>query len=223
MFERTQLLLGEEGVERLRKKTVTVIGLGGVGGFAAEALARCGVNLILIDKDIVEESNRNRQILALKSTLGREKAQLAMERVKDINDSVSVKAYTLRFEQSTAEQILSMPTDYICDCIDSVSDKVLLVAEAKKRNIPIVSALGTANRIFAQTYHVIDIFETKYDPLARAVRKALREKNIKEHEVVTATEECVSLNGKLGSMVFCPAICGLTMASHIIKRLLEKE
>lgn len=222
LYDRTLLVLGEERLEKLKGSKVMVIGLGGVGSYLTEALARCGVGeFCLVDGDTVCESNLNRQLYALNSTLGQYKANVAKTRILDINPEAKVKAVC---EFITAENIDSInfsDFDYIADAIDGVESKAEIISRAKKSGTPVISCMGTGNKLRPELLEVADIGKTAVCPLARAVRRALRERDIESGvATVFSTEKPVKTGGTVGSVSFVPPAAGLRMASVIIRELI---
>ena len=216
------MLLGKEGVKRLEESRVAVFGVGGVGGYAVEALARAGVgSLLLIDSDKVSESNINRQIIATESTVGRYKTEVARERVLDINPEARVDILNLFFSEQTAGEVDLTGVDYVIDAIDSLSSKVYLISSVKERGIPIISAMGAGNKLDPTLFEVSDISKTSVCPLARAVRVALRKKGINHLKVVYSKEEPhTSGEERLpASVSFVPSVMGLIIAGEVIKSL----
>ena len=216
------MLLGKEGVKRLEESRVAVFGVGGVGGYAVEALARAGVgSLLLIDSDKVSESNINRQIIATESTVGRYKTEVARERVLDINPEARVDILNLFFSERTAGEVDLTGVDYVIDAIDSLSSKVYLISSVKERDIPIISAMGAGNKLDPTLFEVSDISKTSVCPLARAVRVALRKKGINHLKVVYSKEEPhTSGEERLpASVSFVPSVMGLIIAGEVIKSL----
>ncbi len=230
LLERSLPLIGEDGVKKLNNSSIIVFGVGGVGSWCAEALARCGVGKItVVDGDIVSETNKNRQIIALTSTEGMEKARVCAERLKDINPDCEVTSVNLFYSAETKDEIDLSEYDYIADCIDTVTSKLLLIATAKELNKPIISSMGTGNRLDPSKITVTDIFKTSGDPLARIMRKELRARGVEALKVVCSLEEpgkcCEGRNEITGratpsSAVFVPATAGLRMAYEIVKELL---
>ena len=177
-FERTELLIGKEKLDILRKKKVAVFGLGGVGGYACEALARSGVGeLHLIDNDIVDETNINRQIIALKSTIGRDKVDVMKERIFDIGDDIKVFTYKVFLTSDNIDTLPFDKFDYVVDAIDTISAKVALIEKAEGNNIPIISAMGTGNKLYAEKLKIADIYDTKVCPLAKTIRTELKKRD----------------------------------------------
>ena len=229
-FSRTALLLGKEGVEKLKKVRVAVFGIGGVGGYVVEALARSGVGALdLIDKDTVSTSNINRQIIALHSTVGRLKTEVAAERVKDINPDVCVRIHDVFYLPETAGAFDFTQYDYVVDAIDTVSGKLAIVEQAKRANIPVISSMGTGNKLNATAFEVADITKTSVCPLARVMRRELKKRGIEHLKVVYSKEEPLPSvltdeeSGKAipGSISFVPSVAGLIIAGEVIKDLLK--
>ncbi len=227
-FSRTALLLGEEGVEKLKKARVAVFGVGGVGGYAVEALARSGVGALdLIDKDTVSVSNINRQIIALHSTVGRLKTEVAAERIKDINPDICVRVHNVFYLPETADQFDFSQYDYVVDAIDTVSGKLALIEQAKRANVPVISSMGAGNKLDATAFEVADITKTSVCPLARVMRRELKKRGIDHLKVVYSKEEPIPSSltdedsGKSvpGSIAFVPSVVGLILAGEVIKDL----
>ena len=237
-FIRTQLLLGSEGMEILAEKRVAVFGIGGVGGYASEALARSGVGAIdLIDDDRICESNINRQIIALHSTLGRYKTDVMEERIRDINPHCRVTSHHCFYLPETAQEFDFREYDYILDAVDTVSAKLGLAEEAKGAGTPIISSMGAGNKMDPSLFQVGDIYETSVCPLARVMRRELKKRGIEALKVVYSTEipreplsppqaESVFRASKKrqtpGSLSFVPPVAGLIMAGEVIKDLLNQ-
>lgn len=226
LYERTQSVLGNNGLQSVKAAKVAVIGLGGVGSYVAEALARCGVGeLVLIDGDRVTQSNINRQLYALNSTVDKYKSDVAKQRINDINPAAKVIAVAEFINADNVEDFGLETCDYIADAIDSVADKTAIIAFAKSKNIPIISCMGTGNKLNPQQLSVADISKTTVCPLARAVRHALKQKGItKGVKTVFSIEQPIKNNdGHIGSISFVPSSAGLLMASVIIKELADIE
>ena len=236
-FGRTELLVGEEGVRALAKAHVTVFGLGGVGSYAVEALARAGVGrLTLVDFDVIEASNLNRQLVALHSTLGRSKVDVAAERIRDINPHAQVHTIASFAERETLDALLEDSPDHVVDAIDTVGAKVALLETTFRRGLPVVSCMGAANKLMPTGIQVADIADTCYCPLARAVRLGLRKRGIEggircvySHEdrgVVRSADTDSAETSRpakqriQGSISYVPGIVGLTAAGLVICGLL---
>ncbi len=229
-FSRTELLLGKEGVETLKKARVAVFGVGGVGGYVVEALARSGVGeLDLIDKDVVSLSNINRQIIALHSTVGRKKTEVAKERALDINPDMTVHCHDLFFLPENADTFDFSSYDYIVDAIDTVSGKLALIERANAYQIPVISSMGAGNKLDAAAFEVADISKTSVCPLARVMRRELKKRGIEHLKVVYSKEEPKQSSaideesGKplVGSIAFVPSVVGLLLAGEVIKDLVK--
>ena len=230
IFSRTALLLGEEGVEKLKKARVAVFGVGGVGGYVVEALARSGVGALdLIDKDTVSESNINRQIIALHSTVGRLKTEVAAERAKDINPDICVRTHNVFYLPETAETFDFSQYDYVVDAMDTVSGKIALIEQAKRANVPVISSMGAGNKLDPTAFEVADITKTSVCPLARVMRRELKKRGIEHVKVVYSKEEPLASSvtdeesGKAvpGSIAFVPSVVGLILAGEVIKDLIK--
>ena len=229
---RTAMLLGEDAVEKLTKARVAIFGIGGVGGYTLEALARAGIGqLDLIDSDTVSRSNINRQILATQSTLGMPKVEAGKRRVLDINPDCIVRTWEIFYTPETADQFDFTRYDYIVDAIDTVTGKLQLVKAAQEAGTPIISCMGTGNKLDASAFEVSDISRTTMCPLARIMRKELSKRGIKHLKVVYSKEEALSPSGweeeaKMlgkrqipGSVAFVPGAAGLILAGEVIKDL----
>lgn len=217
-LERTEALLGD--LSALKKARVIVFGIGGVGGYCAEALARSGVgHIALCDGDVVSDSNINRQIIALNSTLGRNKSEVMAERIKDINPDCEIKAITEFVTRDNINGFNLESYDYIADCIDTVTSKIALIEYAKEKNTPIISCMGTGNKL-SPHFEVADISKTKVCPLARVMRTELKKRGISGVKVVYSEEEPILKRQVPASVAFVPPVAGLTMAKHIVSELL---
>lgn len=237
-FSRTGLLLGEAAVERLAHMRVAVFGIGGVGGYTAEALARGGIGTLdLIDNDTVNISNINRQLYALHSTIGKYKVDVAKERILDINPQAVVNAYRTFYLPETAEQFDFSRYDYVVDAIDTVTGKLMLAEQAKAAKTPIISAMGAGNKLDAAAFEVTDISKTSVCPLAKVMRRELKKRGIdhlkvvysKEkplmprEETVAETDANVRRRQTPGSVSFVPPVVGLMMAGEVIKDLMQTD
>ena len=235
-FFRSQMLLGQAAMERLSRARVAVFGLGGVGGYAVEALARAGIGALdLVDSDTISLSNLNRQILAVHSTLGLPKVEAAKARVLDINPACRVQTHLLFYTPETAEQFVFAEFDYIVDAIDTVTGKLALVQRAWEAGTPIISCMGTGNKLDAAAFQVADISKTAMCPLARVMRKELGKRGIRHLKVVYSQEEAMTPQGWEeeaaalgkrqipGSMSYVPGTAGLILAGEVIKDLALTE
>lgn len=229
---RTSLIIGDEGVDKLKNCNVIVFGVGGVGSFAAEAIARAGVgNLTIVDFDDVDITNINRQLPALHSTVGRYKVEVMKERILDINPDINIKAIREVYNKDTSESILSEDYDYVVDAIDMVTSKIHLIETCKNKGIEIISSMGMGNKLDPTKIEVTDIHKTTICPLARVMRKELKDRRIKKLKVVYSTEQPAELKKKIfngkkitpGSISFVPSVGGLIIASVVINDLLNKK
>lgn len=246
-FSRTELLIGKEAIEKLNKSKVAIFGIGGVGSFVVEGLARAGVeNFILVDDDKICLTNLNRQIIATHKTVGKYKVEVAKERILEINPNANVETYQ-EFFMPESKEILDKTVDYIVDSIDTVTAKIELVLRADKLHIPIISSMGTGNKLDPTQFEVTDIFKTSVCPLAKVMRKELRTRGIKQLKVVYSKEEpikieeaanssckngcicppgtkrkCTVRNQVPGSISFVPSVAGLIIAGEVIKDITGK-
>ena len=229
-FCRTEIMLGADAMERLKNASVAVFGVGGVGGFAAEGIVRSGIGSItLVDDDVVAESNLNRQIIALTSTIGRPKVSLMAARARDINPDVMIDERIMRYDESTAESFDFTKYDYIVDAIDSVTSKLILIERAKAAGVPIISCMGAGNKLDAAAFEVADIYKTSVCPLARVMRRELKKRGIDRLKVVYSKEEPLAprfdsaadtdsrRRSTPGSIAFVPSAAGLILAGEVIK------
>lgn len=227
-FLRTEMLLGSEAMENLRNARVAVFGVGGVGGYAVEALARSGVgHLDLIDNDTVCGSNLNRQIIALRSTIGRYKTESARDRIADINPECIVTEHRMFFMPETADEIDFSVFDYVIDAIDTVTGKIEIIMRAKATGVPVISSMGAGNKLDPTKFEVSDIYSTSVCPLARVMRREMRKRGVASLKVVYSREEAISPkisgitqpSGKpvAGSTAFVPSAAGLIIASEVVK------
>ena len=229
-LSRTEMLFGEEAAEKLASCRVAVFGVGGVGGYAVEALARSGVGALdLIDNDTVAPSNINRQIIALRSTVGRYKTDVAAERIADINPECRVTAFHSFFMPETAGEFDFTQYDYVIDAIDTVTGKIELVMQAEKAGVPVICAMGAGNKTDPTRFEVADIYATSVCPLARVMRRELKKRGIKRLKVVYSREEAIKPLGDTGdahrrsvpgSNAFVPSVAGLIIAGEVVKDLI---
>ena len=227
-FSRTELLFGREAMEHLSKCRVAVFGIGGVGGYVCEALARSGVGALdLIDNDKVCLSNINRQIIATHKTVGGYKTEVMKERILDINPEAKVNIYECFFLPENSSEFPFDEYDYVVDAIDTVTAKIELVMQCQKMNVPIISSMGAGNKLDPTQFRVADIYKTKMDPLSRVMRYELKKRGVKKLKVVYSEEEPIKLeeqtivNGKAtpGSIAFVPSVAGLIIAGEVLKDL----
>lgn len=229
-FERTALLLGKASVERLARKRVAVFGVGGVGGFVCEGLVRAGIGAIdIVDKDIVAISNINRQLIALHSTVGKNKVDVLEERLKDINKNLIIKKYKCFFLPETSETFDFREYDYVVDAIDTVTGKIELILKAKEAEVPIISAMGAGNKLDPTAFQVSDIYKTSVCPLARVMRRELKKRGVEKLKVVYSKEEPIKPQFEEGeevvpgSVSFVPPALGLIIAGEVVKDLIRVE
>jgi len=229
-FARTALLIGEEGIERLQNSRVAVFGVGGVGGYVVEALARSGIGTLdLIDNDTVALSNLNRQIIATHKTLGKNKVDVAKDRVLEINPDVTVHAHKVFYLPETAKQFDFTEFDYVVDAIDTVTGKLQLIEEAKRCGVPIISSMGAGNKLDPTAFCVADISKTSVCPLAKVMRRELKKRGIEHVKVVYSKETAMQPSREagriqtMGSVAFVPSVAGLIIAGEVIKDLLGEK
>lgn len=246
-FSRTELIIGKENIEKLHNAKVAIFGIGGVGSFVVEGLVRAGVeNFILVDDDKVCLTNLNRQIIATRKTIGKQKVEVAKERILEINPNAQVETYQ-EFFMPDSPEILDNTVDYVVDTVDTVTAKIELVVRANKLNIPIMSSMGTGNKLDPTRFEVTDIYKTSICPLAKVMRKELRARNIKNLKVVYSKEEpikpeetseascktncvcppgtkrkCTIRNQVPGSISFVPSVAGLIIAGEVVKDIIKK-
>ena len=229
-FERTALLLGKASVEKLAEKRVAVFGVGGVGGFVCEGLVRAGIGAIdIVDKDTVALSNINRQLIALHSTVGKNKVDVLEERLKDINKDLIIKKYKCFFLPETSDTFDFREYDYVVDAIDTVTGKIELILKAKEAEVPIISAMGAGNKLDPTAFQVSDIYKTSVCPLARVMRRELKKRGVEKLKVVYSKEEPIKPQFEEGeevvpgSVSFVPPALGLIIAGEIVKDLIRVE
>ena len=231
-FSRTEMLFGAENVNKLKNKSVLVLGVGGVGGYVCEALARSGVGKIdIVDNDTVSVSNINRQIIALNSTVGQPKVEVMRKRMLDINSALDCVAYQMFYLPESTGEIDFSKYDYIVDAIDTVSGKIALVLEAQRTGTPIISSMGAGNKVDPTAFKVSDIYKTSVCPLARVMRTELKKRGVKSLKVVYSEEKSIEPEipedmKKLSkippaSCAFIPSVVGLIIASEVIKDLMK--
>lgn len=227
---RTGLIIGNEGIEKLQNSNVIVFGVGGVGSFAAEAIARAGVGkMTIVDFDDVDITNINRQIPALHSTVGKYKVDVMKDRILDINPNIDIKAIRAKYTAENGEEILCEEYDYVIDAIDMVTSKIHLIETCVKKDLNIISSMGMGNKLDPTKIVVTDIYKTQMCPLAKVMRKELRDRKVKKLKVVYSTEQPVELKEKImngkkitpGSISFVPSVGGLTIASVVVNDLIK--
>lgn len=225
MYERLEGLIGKDNIKKLNSKTIAVVGLGGVGGYVVETLIRNGINnIILIDFDNVDITNKNRQIIALDSTLNRPKTDTFKERILSINKDCNVTILNMFLNDENKDELFKYKIDYLVDACDSTKTKVMLINECLKRNIKIVSSMGTAKKLDPKKLEITTLKKTSYDPLAKIIRSEIKKLNIKDDiTVLSSTEEIVKSDSKtLGSYSVVPNIAGILIADYIIKDIIEQ-
>ena len=245
-FSRTELLIGKEGIEKLKKSKVAIFGIGGVGSFVVEGLVRAGVeNFVLIDDDKICLTNLNRQIIATRKTIGKYKADVAKERILEINPNANVEVYKEFYMPDSKTNIINKELSYVVDCVDTVTAKIEIIMQAKKENIPVISSMGTGNKLDPTKFEITDIYKTNICPLAKVMRKELRKRNIDSLKVIYSEEEpikpddtsssscktncicppgtkrkCTIRNQVPGSISFVPSVAGLMRAGEIVKDII---
>lgn len=234
-FSRAELLLGEEKLNILKNSTVAVFGVGGVGGYVAEALARSGVgHIVLVDNDVVSLTNINRQIIALHSTIGMSKTEVMANRIKDINPNADVEVHNCFYTPETSGEFDFSKYSYVVDAIDTVSGKIELVMQAQGCGTPIICSMGAGNKLNPAEFEVADIYKTSVCPLARVMRYELKKRGVKKLKVVYSREkpitplnsvECDTTIKKVtpGSVAFVPSVAGLIIASEVVKDLCQEN
>ena len=246
-FSRTELLIGKEGLEKLKNAKVAIFGIGGVGSFVAEGLVRAGIwNFILVDDDKVCLTNLNRQIIATRKTIGKYKVDVMKERILEINPDAKVETVQEFYMPNSENQIITSDLNYVADCIDTVTAKIELVKNCKELGIPIISAMGTGNKLDPSKLTITDIYKTNTCPLAKVMRKELRKRKIESLKVIYSTEEpikpdnesefscktncicppgtkrkCSARNQVPGSISFVPSVAGLMIAGEIVRDIIE--
>lgn len=228
-FARTELLIGREGIEKLNKSKVAVFGIGGVGSFVAEALARAGVgHLVLVDGDKVDITNINRQIEAMHSTVGKYKIEVMKDRILDINPNAKVDIYKPDEVKEGEENLIDNSFSYVVDAIDTISNKIKIIEKCKKENMKIISATSAGNKLNPTMFEVADVYKTSVCPVCKILRRELKNRGIKDLKVVYSKEipkknniETNSRQITLGSISFVPSVMGLIIASEVIKDLID--
>lgn len=234
-FARTELLIGSGGLDKLKRSRVAIFGIGGVGGYVCEALVRSGVSSFdIIDKDVVSLSNINRQIIALHSTVGRPKVDVMKERMLDINPLITVNTYKTFFLPKNADDFPFEEYDYVVDAVDTVTAKIEIIMQCKRKHVPIISSMGAGNKMRGDAFEVSDIYKTSVCPLAKVMRRELKKRGVKDLKVVYSKEEVAkpastdsnTLEAKgngyaPGSVAFVPSVAGLIIAGEVVRDLVN--
>lgn len=223
-FQRTAMLIGDQGIKKLANARVLVFGVGGVGSYVCEALARAGIGFMeIVDKDVVDVTNINRQLIALHSTVGKPKVQVAAERMRDINPQINIIPRRCFYLPESASEFEFTGYDYIIDAVDNVTAKLDIISRAKEANVPVISSMGTGNKLDPSAFKVADIEKTKICPLAKVIRKELRKRGISDVKVVYSEEEPMETESRTPSSIsFVPSSAGLLIAATVVKDLLQK-
>ena len=223
-FSRTEALLGEQAMEKLKKARVAVFGIGGVGGHVVEALVRSGVGAVdIVDSDKVCLSNLNRQIIATESSIGKYKVDVMKERILDINPEAVVNVHKCFYLPETKEEFDFSQYSYVVDAVDTVTAKIQLVMEAEEAGVPIISSMGAGNKLDPTAFQVADIYKTSVCPLAKVMRRELKKRGIKKLKVVYSKEQPVVKNAVPASVAFVPSVAGLIIAGEVIKDLVKMD
>ncbi|MBR3788004.1 MAG: tRNA threonylcarbamoyladenosine dehydratase [Firmicutes bacterium] len=223
-YSRTEMVIGSEAVDKIKAASVIVFGIGGVGSYVVEGLARAGVGkLVLVDNDVVDITNINRQLSALHSTIGKPKAQVMAERVKDINPDCDVEAVECFFMPDTADSFDFAGFDYVVDAIDTVTGKLALIEKAFNEDVPVISSMGTGNKLDPSRFKITTIEKTKVCPLAKVMRKELKNRGIKGVKVLYSEEEPIKQEGVRtpGSISFVPSVAGLMIAGEVVRDIIK--
>ena len=233
-FSRTELLIGKDNIEKLHNSKVAVFGLGGVGSFVVEGLARAGIgSFILVDNDTISETNINRQLFATHKTIGMPKVQVAKERILDINPNAKVEVYQEFFMPESNLSIINDNIDYVVDAIDTITAKIEIIKQCKDKGISVISCMGTGNKLDPSQFEIADIYHTSVCPLAKVMRKKLRELNIDNLKVLYSKEEPIKIEPNEdaeqkgnsiapGSISYVPSVAGLMIAGEVIQDLIKK-
>ena len=225
-LSRSEALIGDEAISKLNKAKVCIFGIGGVGGYVCEGLARSGVgSFVLVDKDVVSSSNINRQIIATTKTVGLSKVSLMKERILEINPGANVWTHQMFYLPDTSDEIDFRGCDYVIDAVDTVTAKLLIIEKAKQYDIPVLSSMGTGNKLNPGLFKIDDISKTSVCPLAKVMRKELKDRNIRDVKVLYSTEPPV-ISGPtdtIPSISFVPSVAGLMIAGEVIKDIVRKD
>ena len=221
MFDRLKLLID---IDKLKNKTILVIGLGGVGGHAFESLIRSGIeNIIVIDNDKIDITNLNRQALAHQNTIGQYKTDIAKKLAYNINPNANIKTYQIFLDKNNIDEVFSNKIDFVIDAVDTIETKKLIIKTCLKEKIPFISVMGTGNKMHPELLEISDIRKTEYDPIAKIIRKMVKEAKIKEKIPVIYSKEKPIIKGKVGSSAFVPSTAGLIAASYVVNKILEEN
>jgi len=223
MFEREIKLIGTDNFKKIKTKTVAVIGIGGVGGYAVESLVRAGIqNIIIVDYDIVDITNLNRQIIALQENIGEKKVLVTKKRINDINPDCNVTIIDKKLDEYNTKELFNYKIDYIIDACDTVKVKEQLILECVKRNIKQISCMGTGNKLNPELLQITDIRKTSYDPLAKRLRKYVKDNKINNKVmVVSSLEQPKKIDGVIASISYVPSVAGLLCASYVINDIIN--
>ena len=233
-FSRTEMLIGNDGMEKLANAKVAVFGIGGVGSFVCEGLARSGLgNIVLVDYDRIDESNINRQLIATTKTIGKYKVEVMKERILDINPDANVETYKEFYMADSELDLITEDLSYAVDCVDTIMAKIAIICKCNELDVPVISSMGTGNKLDPSLFEVADIFDTTVCPLARIMKKDLRKRNIEKLKVVYSTEHPINTNDHpindgndkfkvKGSVSFVPSVAGLMIAGEVIKDIAGK-
>ena len=223
MFERLEILIGSK-INILKNKTVMVVGLGGVGGHAFESLVRSGIgHIIVIDSDKIDITNLNRQALAYIKTVGTPKVDIAQNIANQINENCQITKYQTFLDETNIDEIFNQKIDFVIDAIDTINTKKLIIKKCLKENIPFISVMGTGNKMHPEMLEISDITKTSYDPIAKIIRKMIKDEKINKKVPVIYSKEKPLIKGKVGSNAFVPATAGLLATSYVINKLLEEN
>ena len=231
-FSRTELLIKKEGIEKLQNTKIAIFGIGGVGSFVVEGLVRAGIkDFVLIDNDKICLTNLNRQLIATKTTIGKFKVDVMKERILDINPEAKVETFKDFFMPGSNNNIITQDLSYVLDCVDTVTAKIEIVIQCKKLNIPIISAMGTGNKLDPSKFEITDIYKTSICPLAKVMRKELRKRNIDNLKVIYSKEEPIKIDEYVGSnskqvpgsVSFVPSVAGLMIAGEVIRDIIRSN
>ncbi|QGU93793.1 tRNA threonylcarbamoyladenosine dehydratase [Clostridium bovifaecis] len=233
-LSRTEKIIGADNIKQLKDSKVVILGVGGVGGFATEAIARSGIGTIgIVDKDEVDITNLNRQIIATRSTIGSAKVEVMKKRILDINPECEVKIHRVFIGEDNIEEIIDKDTDYVVDAIDTISAKISVAVWCEENNIKLISSMGTGNKLDPTKLRIADIYKTNICPLAKVMRRELKRRNVKKLKVVYSEEQPIKptiypeeidkRKKAPGSTAFVPSVAGLIIASQVVRDLLEEE